>query len=83
MRLEPPRTAPPFDPRPSMRSPSPLFFTLVGFLVSRRPRLVHVDIPIERLPPSLHGFAIAADQRRARRTDQIRRRFVERLVGGA
>jgi uncharacterized protein len=54
-------------------------FTLVGFLVSRRPRLVHVDIPIERLPPSLHGFAIAQISD-VHVGATIRRRFVERLV---
>ena len=54
-------------------------FTLIGFLVSRRPRLVHVDIPIERLPPSLHGFAIAQISD-VHVGATIRRRFVERLV---
>ena len=54
-------------------------FTLVGFLVSRRPRLVHVDIPIERLPPSLHGFTIAQISD-VHVGPTIRRRFVERLV---
>jgi predicted MPP superfamily phosphohydrolase len=54
-------------------------FTLVGFLVSRRPRLVNVDIPIERLPPSLQGFAIAQISD-VHVGPTIRRRFVERLV---
>jgi predicted MPP superfamily phosphohydrolase len=54
-------------------------FTAVGFLVARRPRLVHIDIPVERLPPSLHGFAIAQiSDLHVGAT--IRRRFVERLV---
>jgi predicted MPP superfamily phosphohydrolase len=54
-------------------------FTVVGFLIARRPRLVHVDIPVERLPPSLHGFAIAQiSDLHVGAT--IRRRFVERLV---
>jgi len=54
-------------------------FTVIGFFVARRPRLVHVDIPVERLPPSLHGFAIAqiSDLHVG---PTIRRRFVERLV---
>ena len=33
--------------------------TAVGLAVARRPRLVHVDVPIERLPDGLHGFSIA------------------------
>jgi predicted MPP superfamily phosphohydrolase len=55
-------------------------FTCVGFLVARRPRLVNIDIPIEHLPPSLQGFAIAqiSDLHVG---PTIRRRFVERLVG--
>jgi predicted MPP superfamily phosphohydrolase len=54
-------------------------FTCVGFFAARRPRLVHVDIPVERLPPSLHGFAIAQISD-VHVGPTIRRRFVERLV---
>jgi predicted MPP superfamily phosphohydrolase len=54
-------------------------FTWVGFFVARRPRLVHVDIPIEGLPPSLQGFAIAQISD-VHVGPTIRRRFVERLV---
>ncbi len=54
-------------------------FTGIGFLAARRPRLVHVDIPIERLPLSLHGFAIAQISD-VHVGPTIRRRFVERLV---
>lgn len=54
-------------------------FTLVGFLVARRPRLVSVDIPIVQLPEPLHGFSIAqiSDLHVG---PTIRRGFVERLV---
>ena len=54
-------------------------FTWLGFLAARRPRLVHVDIPVDRLPPSLHGFAIAQISD-VHVGPTIRRRFVERLV---
>jgi predicted MPP superfamily phosphohydrolase len=54
-------------------------FTLAGFVVARRPRLVSVDIPIARLPVPLHGFSIAqiSDLHVG---PTIRRGFVERLV---
>ena len=54
-------------------------FTLVGFLVARRPRLVNVDIPIARLPQPLHGFSIAQISD-VHVGPTIRRGFVERLV---
>lgn len=54
-------------------------FTLVGFVVARRPRLVSVDIPIARLPKALHGFSIA-QLSDVHVGPTIRRRFVERLV---
>jgi uncharacterized protein len=54
-------------------------FTAIGFVVSRRPRIVDVEIPIERLPPSLDGFAIAQISD-VHVGPTIRRRFVERLV---
>ena len=54
-------------------------FTLVGFLVSRRPRLVNVDIPIARLPQALHGFSIAQISD-VHVGPTIRRGFVERMV---
>jgi uncharacterized protein len=56
-----------------------VLFTLVGFLLARRPRLVDVDIPIEHLPASLQGFAIAQISD-VHVGPTIRRRFVERLV---
>jgi uncharacterized protein len=56
-----------------------VLFTLLGFFVARRPRLVNIEIPIERLPPSLHGFAIAQISD-VHVGPTIRRRFVERLV---
>jgi predicted MPP superfamily phosphohydrolase len=54
-------------------------FTLAGFVIARRPRLVSVDIPIARLPLPLHGFSIAqiSDLHVG---PTIRRGFVERLV---
>jgi uncharacterized protein len=53
--------------------------TVLGFLVARRPRLVHIDIPIAQLPASLHGFSIAhiSDVHVGA---TIRRGFVQRLV---
>ena len=56
-------------------------FTLVGFLVSRRPRLVHVDIPIARLPQVAARLLHRADQRRARRSDHPPR--LRRALGRA
>ena len=53
--------------------------TLLGFFVARRPRLVHVDIPIAALPESLHGFSIAQISD-VHVGPTIRRGFVERLV---
>jgi predicted MPP superfamily phosphohydrolase len=52
---------------------------LIGFIIARRPRLVHVDIPIANLALALHGFSIAQI------TDlhvgpTIKRGFVERIV---
>lgn len=51
----------------------------VGYLITRRPRLVEIDVPIANLPPALRGFSIAQI------TDlhvgpTIKRRFVERIV---
>lgn len=53
--------------------------TLLGFLVALRPRLVHVDIPIARLPEALQGFSIAQISD-VHVGPTIRRGFVERLV---
>ena len=54
--------------------------TAVGFVVARRPRVVHVDIPVARLPQALHGFSITqiSDLHVG---PTIRHDFVERLVG--
>jgi predicted MPP superfamily phosphohydrolase len=53
--------------------------TLIGLVMARRPRLVHVDVPIENLPPALHGFSIAqiSDLHVG---PTIKRGFVERIV---
>lgn len=56
-----------------------LLFTLVGFLVARRPRLVTIEIPIPRLPDALQGFSIAQISD-VHVGPTIRRGFVERLV---
>ncbi len=54
--------------------------TAVGFLIARRPRIVSVDIPVARLPRSLHGFSITQISD-VHVGPTIRRDFVERLVG--
>ncbi len=37
-----------------------VFVTLAGLVIARRrPRIVHVDIPVDNLPAELHGFSIA------------------------
>jgi predicted MPP superfamily phosphohydrolase len=57
-----------------------IFATLAGLLAARRrARIVNVDVPIQNLPPALHGFSIAQI------TDihvgtTIRKRYVERIV---
>jgi uncharacterized protein len=56
-----------------------LLATLIGFFVSRRPRLVEIDIPIAHLPKSLEGFSIAQISD-VHVGPTIRRGFVERLV---
>ena len=57
-----------------------LAFTLLGFVVARRPRLVEIDVPIANLPKALHGFSIAqiSDLHVG---PTIKRGFVERIVG--
>ncbi len=56
-----------------------LFSTFIGLAIARRPRLVHVDVPIENLPPALQGFSIAqiSDLHVG---PTIKRGFVERIV---
>ena len=54
-------------------------FTLVGFVIARRPRLVEVDVAVTNLPEVLRGFSIAQI------TDlhvgpTIKKAFVERIV---
>ena len=53
--------------------------TAVGFAIARRPRLVHIDIPISGLPPLLHGFSIA-QLSDVHVGPTIKRGFVEMLV---
>jgi len=53
--------------------------TVVGLVITRRPRLVEVDIPVSHLPTALHGFSIAQiSDLHVGRT--IKRGFVERIV---
>ncbi len=56
-----------------------LALTLWGMLQARRPRVVHVTVPIRDLPDDLHGFRIAqlSDLHVG---PTIRRRFVESVV---
>jgi uncharacterized protein len=56
-----------------------LVATLIGFWVSRRPRLVEIDIPIADLPKPLEGFSIAQISD-VHVGPTIRRGFVERMV---
>lgn len=53
--------------------------TVAGFVIARRPRIVHVEIPVSRLPAPLHGFSIAQISD-VHVGPTIRRKFVERLV---
>jgi predicted MPP superfamily phosphohydrolase len=55
------------------------FMTLAGLLIARRPRMVHVDIPVIGLPDALHGFSIAqiSDLHVG---STIKRGFVEKIV---
>jgi uncharacterized protein len=57
-----------------------LFFTLIGLVIARRPRLVEINIPIANLPKALQGFSIAqiSDLHVG---STIKRGFVERIVG--
>jgi len=56
-----------------------LGLTLIGMLQARRPRVVHVTVPIQDLPGDLQGFRIAqlSDLHVG---PTIRRRFVEAVV---
>jgi predicted MPP superfamily phosphohydrolase len=56
-----------------------LVFTLIGFVIARRPRLVEVDVPIANLPAALQGFLIAqiSDLHVG---PTIKRGFVEHIV---
>jgi predicted MPP superfamily phosphohydrolase len=54
-------------------------FTLIGFVIARRPRLVEIDVAVANLPEALRGFSIAQI------TDlhvgpTIKKAFVERIV---
>ncbi len=54
--------------------------TVAGLVIARRrPRVVHVDIPVAGLPPALHGFSIAQISD-VHVGPTIKRRFVERIV---
>ena len=56
-----------------------VIFTIAGFIIARRPRLVEIDIPIADLPVALQGFSIAqiSDLHVG---PTIKRGFVERIV---
>lgn len=56
-----------------------LFMAVAGFVLARRPRIVHVDIPLADLPAPLHGFSIA-QLSDVHVGPTIRRDFVERIV---
>ena len=53
--------------------------TLVGLIVARRPRVVRIDIPVQRLPQGLHGFSIAQISD-VHVGPTIKKGFVERIV---
>jgi predicted MPP superfamily phosphohydrolase len=56
------------------------FVTLTGLgLALRRPRIVHVDIPVANLPKALHGFSIAQISD-VHVGPTIKRGFVEKIV---
>jgi len=56
-----------------------LLSALVGMAIARWPRLVRVDVPIDNLPPALHGFSITQiSDLHVGAT--IKRGFVERIV---
>jgi predicted MPP superfamily phosphohydrolase len=53
--------------------------TVAGFITARRPRIVNVEIPIDKLPAALHGFIIAQISD-VHVGPTIKRRFVENIV---
>lgn len=56
------------------------FITLTGLVIARRrPRVVHVDIPVTDLPKALHGFSIAQISD-VHVGPTIKRGFVEAIV---
>lgn len=58
-----------------------LFVTAAGLVIARRrPRIVHVDIPVADLPEALHGFSIAQISD-VHVGATIKHGFVERIVG--
>jgi uncharacterized protein len=57
--------------------------TLVGLIIAlRKPRVVHVDIPVTNLPKALHGFSIAQISD-VHVGSTIKRGFVESIVAVA
>ena len=59
------------------------FITLAGLLIAlRKPRVVHVDIPVADLPDALHGFSIAQISD-VHVGPTIKRGFVESIVAVA
>jgi predicted MPP superfamily phosphohydrolase len=57
-----------------------IFVTAAGLAIARRkPRVVHVDIPVTDLPDALHGFSIAQISD-VHVGPTIKRGFVERIV---
>jgi hypothetical protein len=59
------------------------FVTLAGLLIAvRKPRVVHIDIPVADLPTALHGFSIAQISD-VHVGSTIKRGFVESIVSVA
>jgi hypothetical protein len=59
------------------------FVTLAGLIIAlRKPRVVHIDIPVADLPAALHGFSIAQISD-VHVGSTIKRGFVESIVGVA
>ena len=57
-----------------------VFVTAAGLVIARRrPRIVHVDIPVTGLPEALHGFSIAQISD-VHVGSTIKRGFVEKIV---
>jgi predicted MPP superfamily phosphohydrolase len=79
LALTPDRAARLSEPTARLSLGISLLFTVVGFWIARRPRVVEIDIPIANLPAGLQGFSIAqiSDLHVG---PTIKRGFVERIV---